>query len=369
VDSGDFFPDQAVKLDVSWFLMDAMKLVGTDAIGVGDRELKFGLAHLKAQIKRSGLDVVSANLLDKKTKKPVLNPWVVKKIGTVKVGITSLISTQVDLGPSRDTLTVSEPAVALQSAMAAMKKKGATVTVVLAQLGKTESEDLATAVDGIDVIMVGRHAPLLQKGRMIKNTLAVYGGERGQYVGRSIVSLDAQRHMTTGENEMFVLGPEVGEKKEVLALVKSFEDNLNEKLRKAEKEKAAERAAQQANNSPDRFLGADVCMRCHTDQADQWKTTPHAHAWQTLVDAKKDATPDCIPCHVVGFQKTGGFVSGVETPKLGNVQCENCHGMGTMHDAFATQPVKITEATCTTCHQGDNDPHWNWNEKLPKVIH
>ena len=61
----------------------------------------------------------------------------------VPATITGLISTQVDLGPARDSLTVSDPAIALKGAMAAMKKKGATVIVVLSQLGRTESEDLA----------------------------------------------------------------------------------------------------------------------------------------------------------------------------------------------------------------------------------
>jgi hypothetical protein len=219
------------------------------------------------------------------------------------------------------------------------------------------------------VAIVGRSVPLVQKGRQIKNSIAVYGGEQGQYLGRSIVNLDATLHAKTVESEMFILGPEVGEKKEVAALVQAFEDKFNEKLRKAEKEQAAKQQAQVAQNEPDHYLGDEICGRCHQDEVTQWKTTAHSHAWQTLVDKKKDAMPDCVPCHVVGFNKTGGFVNASATPKLTNVQCESCHGMGTGHDGFAANPAKISEATCITCHTSSNSPTFNFSIYEPHILH
>lgn len=369
MDNGNFFPIGEVDQDKSWFLMDAMRMLDVDAVGLGERELGYGLSYLKYQQHRTKLPIVCSNLKYKATKKSVFPTTIVRQVGSVKVGFFSLMSDQVDLGPSRDSIYVAEPTAAAREAIAELHKQGATVIVLLSQLGRVAAEDLATAVDGIDVLMVGRNVPLIQTGRMIKNTIAVYGGERGQYIGRTLVSLDAKRKMTGAENQMFVLGPAIPEKKEVASIVKSFEDKLNEKLRLQQKKEAAERAARQQENGPDRFLGSALCMRCHEDQAKQWKSTPHARAWQALVNAKKDATPDCIPCHVVGYNKPGGFVSAIETPDRTNVQCENCHGMGTDHEAFASVPRKVTEATCVTCHKGDNDATWNYAVKLPKVIH
>ena len=76
--------------------------------------------------------------------------------------------------------------------------------------------------------------------------------------------------MTTGVNETFILGPEVGEKPEILTLVKSFEDNFNEKIRKIEKEKAVANAQQQGalsgETAVDHFVGSEVCQRCHMDE-------------------------------------------------------------------------------------------------------
>src|SRR5262245_20364789 len=92
VDAGGFFPEQATHRDVAWFLMDAMHVLNVDAVGVGDRDLRFGLAFLRDQAKRSQLPLTSANLFEKKTKRAALVPYVFKKVGTVKVGLFSLIS-------------------------------------------------------------------------------------------------------------------------------------------------------------------------------------------------------------------------------------------------------------------------------------
>jgi hypothetical protein len=377
VDNGGFFPEAADSLyrDKAWFLMDGMVLLGTDAAGMSEKELKYGRGWLLAQLKRSRLPMVCANVWDKQTKKTLVPPYLLVKKGTVTVGVFGLTSDKVDLGPARDSLTLEDPAVVAARIVPEMRKKGATVIVLLSQLGKVESEDLVSGVDGIDVVIAGRNVPVLQKGRMIKNTVACYGGEKGQNMGRTVVTLDAARHMQTGENDVFVLGPEVPEKPEILQLVKSFNDAFNDKMRKLEKERAAKAQLQTGGEgqgqkpSVDHFVGSDVCQRCHMPEYTQWQSTSHAKAWQTLVDVKKEATPDCIPCHVVGYKQAGGFQTSEDAPKLGNVQCENCHGMGTQHEAMPAQAQKITEATCRSCHTASTSPVFDFAIFEPHIVH
>ncbi len=367
MDNGNFFPEVDAQQDYAWFLMDAMKMLGVDAVGASEKELRFGAAFLVHHVKRSKLDVVCSNLYAKAAKKPLLAPYVLKTVGGVKVGVFGVMSDKMDLGPARDSLYVEEPTAAARRSVKELRAKGATVVVALSQLGKVESEDLAAGVDGIDVVIAGHNVPLVNKGRQVKSTMICYGGEQGQNMGRTIVTLDAKGRAAALENEVFVLLPEVGERAEVARVVKDFEDAFNERMRKQEKEKAAQQAA--VLETQERYLGSEVCMKCHAAQGEQWKSTPHAHAFQTLVDAKKDATPECVPCHVVGFKQPGGYVSSHETPHLKNVQCENCHGIGTQHEAFAKQPRAVTEQTCVQCHQGENDPEWNFAAKLPQVVH
>src|SRR5262245_21261845 len=90
--------------------MDGMMLLGVDAVGRSERELKYGRGWLLAQVKRSRLPMTCANVGDKQTKKALLPASLVVKKGAVNVGVFALTSDKVDLGPARDSLTVEDPA-------------------------------------------------------------------------------------------------------------------------------------------------------------------------------------------------------------------------------------------------------------------
>lgn len=376
VDSGGFFPEQEDYERDAAFMTEAMKTVGVDAAGLGARDLRFGRAFLLAQVRRTKLDVVCANLYDTKTKKPVLDPWTIHTVGKVKVGVFGVISDKMDLGPSRDSIMASDPVEAARTAVAELKKKGATVIVALSELGKVESEDLSTAVDGIDVMIAGLNVPLIQRGRLVKNTIIAYGGEQSQYMGMTTLQLDGAGRKVAGTSEMLMLSPEVGEKPAMLATVKKFEDDFNEYLRRREKEHQVADAAAKVNGTTpgqegtaDHYLGSEVCARCHQSEYTQWQTTAHAKAWATLVDKKVDGRPDCIPCHVTGYKQAGGFQTGDDAPRLGNVQCENCHGMGTKHESYTTTTTRVTEATCRSCHNETTSPKFSFDVYQPHIVH
>ena len=59
VDGGGFFPETDAQRDAAWFLMDAMKTLGTVAVGTSERELRWGVAYLKTNVNRSGLPMIA----------------------------------------------------------------------------------------------------------------------------------------------------------------------------------------------------------------------------------------------------------------------------------------------------------------------
>jgi len=69
---------------------------------------------------------------------------------------------------------------------------------------------------------------------------------------------------------------------------------------------------------------------------------------------------------VDGFGASDGYVSREETPHLGQVGCESCHGRGGLHvktqRADALRPVN--EATCRACHTPKRDPHFDMKVRL-----
>jgi 2',3'-cyclic-nucleotide 2'-phosphodiesterase (5'-nucleotidase family) len=244
VDAGGFFPEGDGQQDRASFIMDAMNRLNTDAVGVAERDLRYGASFLSAQTERSRLPVVCSNLIDKRSGRPLFHPYLIKTIGGVKVGFFGLIGEKIDLGPSRDSLLVEEPGAVARRTVAEMRKNGADVLVLLGQLGKVENEDLVSAVDGVNALVVGGDTPILSKGRTIKNTVACYGGEQGYYLCMTVLTLDTKRQVTTGEADAVMLGPGVGDQPEIHKLVKSFEDGFNEKLRKAEAKREAGAAEQ-----------------------------------------------------------------------------------------------------------------------------
>ena len=248
VDAGGFFPEEDGQQDRAAFMIDVMNRLNTDAVGVAARDLRYGASFLSTQMKRSRLPVVCANLIEKRSGRPLFDPYVVKKIGGVKVGFFGLIGEKADLGPSRDSLLIEEPLAVARRTVADMRKKGADVVVLLAQLGEVASEDLVTAIDGVNAVVIGSGAPMIQKGRMIKNTVACYGGEQGYYLCETVLTLDARRQVTNGAADAVMLGPDVRERGEIQTVVKRFEDGASGKARKAQAERAAGAAEQGAGS-------------------------------------------------------------------------------------------------------------------------
>jgi hypothetical protein len=78
------------------------------------------------------------------------------------------------------------------------------------------------------------------------------------------------------------------------------------------------------------YIGVERCTECHDDARKVWDKTAHATAYPTLQKDFKEFNLDCVSCHVTGYGKPGGSTVTF-TEKLQNVQCEECHGPGSLH--------------------------------------
>jgi Cytochrome c554 and c-prime len=78
------------------------------------------------------------------------------------------------------------------------------------------------------------------------------------------------------------------------------------------------------------YVGAEECASCHGKEAAFWKKTRHAEAWKTLEATGKQYDYECTGCHVTGFGEPGGSTMA-KTDGLQDVQCEVCHGPGSIH--------------------------------------
>jgi hypothetical protein len=122
------------------------------------------------------------------------------------------------------------------------------------------------------------------------------------------------------------------------------------------------------------FVGVQSCQGCHVSQAAFWRSMRvklpgrdkrgaaivrelgHARAWDTLKPDDKQRDRSCVGCHAVGWNQPGGpcKTTDIDARGLGAVQCEACHGPGSLHVAAAGKghiTREVPESTCRECHQ------------------
>jgi len=135
------------------------------------------------------------------------------------------------------------------------------------------------------------------------------------------------------------------------------------------------------------YVGVATCTKCHggglaAAMVPTWSKTLHAQMFTASIDGGNGTSysANCISCHTVGFDANntvanGGFSSlmgqlGWKFPSpiqqgnwasmpaslqnVSNIQCENCHGPGSVHAASGGDPVAITvpntTGACSQCH-------------------
>lgn len=117
------------------------------------------------------------------------------------------------------------------------------------------------------------------------------------------------------------------------------------------------------------YSGNEVCGVCHESQHQTWQLTQHATAYDTLVKHAEETNPECVGCHVVGFEETGGFRISDQDRALENVGCESCHGRGGPH----LSPQFVTEGdyqrVCVTCHDKKHSLGFEYASFLPEISH
>ena len=126
-------------------------------------------------------------------------------------------------------------------------------------------------------------------------------------------------------------------------------------------------------DNPARYVGADTCKACHTDQFQHWQSTAHAS-----VNAENATQPDRLHRFVTGPGADGGY------PEAGRdgVQCEACHGPAERHvqqpeakghsyivGLGGECPSCVVEQICRTCHSVEDNPEFDFDQAIDQVRH
>jgi hypothetical protein len=117
-------------------------------------------------------------------------------------------------------------------------------------------------------------------------------------------------------------------------------------------------------NSNATYVGAETCEPCHRKDYAVWEARPHETAMIPLLLEQRHFVPRCQGCHVTGYEMEGGFAGGRPDHPMKGVQCEACHGPGSIHSSDPEQepPISLpTRETCEMCHDTENSPEFDAN--------
>jgi hypothetical protein len=119
------------------------------------------------------------------------------------------------------------------------------------------------------------------------------------------------------------------------------------------------------------YVGVAACAKCHEAAKTFWDTTKHAHAYATLASQNKELNLDCVSCHVTGYDQPGGS-SVTHVDLLKDVQCEVCHGPGSLHSAKPSAVEmphkKPKEDGCLACHHPPHVEQFDAKAKMAEIL-
>ncbi|QDT90604.1 multiheme c-type cytochrome [Gimesia algae] len=383
-------------------ILASLKDMNYAGVGLGPEELRFGadiflqLHNPEPQTPNTTPTFLAANILILETPELGKTAFKIVEVSGVKMAVTSILSkSHVEKFPD---ITWQEPAKVLPDVIKQMQAAKPDLMILLSQSEKEESKALAEKFPEFDLLLTsGGVEDPLGEPEFIGKTMMVDVGHKGKSAGVvgyypdqadkadpskrfrfTVIELDKQRFNDT---------PKMAEQ------MQFYQDRL-----KQEDLAAKELPIDHPRGAT--FVGAETCGECHTKAYEKWLTTAHAHAYESLINGRKDQIergekivsriydPECLSCHVTGWHPQevlrykSGFVNKQESPHLLGQQCENCHGPGSGHielvemdkleEAKKVMRVTLAEAkknTCYQCHDLDNSPKFEFDSYWEKIKH
>ncbi len=373
--------------------VEGLKIMDYRAIGFGADDLKLPTGSVVASV--TNVDAfVSANVglfLAPGEEGAFLPRYRVFEAGGVKLGVTSVFGEALQKEINNDEIKFLPPEVAIREVLPELEKEKCDFLVLLSYASPEESEKLAKQFPEFNAVVTagGADEPPYEP-ETVKNseTLLIEVGHKGMY---AIVLGLFDDKQTPLRYQRVPLDHRFKDSAEMDELMVNYQDQLKELGWEG-------LGLRPANHPRGKFVGSQACADCHQDAFDVWKETPHAHAATTLTKVKppRQFDPECVSCHVTGwnpqefFPYASGYESLKSTPLLAGNGCENCHGPGAEHVAAENDgdeeaqtrfraALKLSLAdkddeesvrrSCMECHDLDNSLEFEFKEYWPKVAH
>ncbi len=372
-------------------MVEGKRKMGYDAIGFGvsDLHLPAGeVVSVAAGVNGQPSPFVSANVGLFGFDSGITPTSRVIEAGGVRLGVTAVLGLTYQKEIHNDEIEMRDPAEALKKIVPELKKKS-DYMVLLANATKDESIALGRKFPGFNVVVTSDGPPIPPKTpetiKGAKTTLITVGQKGMDAIVLGLYGGGEVRYQRVPLDSRFP------QSKDMKMLMAAYQDQLKVIGFDGLGFRPVPSPLAKTNG---RYIGSEKCKSCHEESYDVWRRSKHAQAYKTLadLDPPRNFDPDCVSCHVVGWDPTkyflpykSGFVSLKKTPQLINTGCEDCHGPGQFHyDAEQGSDEKLQEqyrkavviskeeskkSQCVTCHDLDNSPDFDFDTYYPKIEH
>jgi len=198
--------------------VDAMNMMGYNAMALAVGDLALGLDALQARQKEAKFAFVSANLFVANTKDLVGQSYVVLTVGSQRVAIVGLTE-----AGQVEGFTITDPLAAARQAVAAASKQ-ADIVILLTHTPVSIARQIAAAVPGIDLIVTGGDEVLpagevAGNGALIVHADVSLPGHAGRNMGIVTADFDAQGKLTKQTNSIIPILEDLPEDPDMAAWV------------------------------------------------------------------------------------------------------------------------------------------------------
>ncbi len=145
----------------------AMNAAGYDFGTLGNHEFNTSTTQLRKLIGLTKYALVCANVADRATSKPLVQPFVIRQVGPVRVALFGLLTKEAATYPAaKDAFDVTAEIASARETVAALRGK-ADIIVLLSHAGEEMDQRLAADVPEIDVIVGGHSHTRIPSGEMV----------------------------------------------------------------------------------------------------------------------------------------------------------------------------------------------------------
>ncbi len=362
-----------IEMYRSRFLGRTMIEAGFDAVAVGERDLSYGVRALKSQAE-AGLPIVCANLYENGAR--VFPPFVIKRIRGARVGVVALLG---EKPRELEGVELRDPAIEGREALERARRECDRV-ILLAHMGREKLLEILPSLEGFDIVIRGHGGGGEKERESCADTLSAASerggfpvfssGERGRNLGFVVLAGVRGERPAVVESGLIHLDASVADDPAAAKDLAAYLSDERSKQKELQLNRALARDAS-TGRVVDRYLGVEICRRCHGELMPRFVASGHFRAFETIRARGETGNAECLACHTTGYARPGGYDPATEkegAPYMLGVQCEACHGPGTAHARDGSY-AKAARESCRACHTSKWSPDFDYREYWSRAAH